>query len=789
MTFLHPSLLAGGVACIAIPILIHLLLRQRRKPVKWAAMRFLLEAFRRQRRRLRVQQWLLLAARCLLVLLVALAVGRPLLGAAGLLGAGAGRTVYILIDNSLASTVSESGSPGDSALTAHKSAALAMVDGLSSNDRAGLIALGAPAHAIVVPPSADLASIRSLIQNLEPTDGACDIAGAMEQVAEDASRQQQAGPSVVVAIFSEFLAGSADTTRPLPPALGDFMGTRIVASKPASRAPGNVLVMDVRPLRQVVLTGAGAGGGGASGAAGAAVAVSLRRTGASIAEAAATAVRMKMVTVGAQRPEGVADSTAVVRWQPGQSEGTTSVQVDPRLPDPAGGSGGVVLHVEIDRDAVTGDNVFRRPMAVREALRVGVVAHRRFGDLSPERLQPDQWLRLALRPTAGAPIDVVDIEPAALDAPMLASLDAVFAPAPDLLGEAEWQRLRRFVDSGGLLLVSPAPEVSVHLWSDEFVRALDLPWRLAREVQSYPEPGAGIDARKDGSTGGAGALLALVREELAELARPVRVWRTLPVEATDRGTHVLLKLADGTPWLVAAEPGAAAGEDVAGETEQGSAPGSSGSRGLVIYFASAPTLTWTDLPAKPFMVPLVHELVRQGVGLAAGSWTAIAGRPVSAPPRATRLRPVSASEGEPVEVAVASPGVAATPIRRAGVWQGLDEAGRSRGVVGVNADPDGGRTSAQDEGAVRAWLLGALAGDGSTPDPETVAWFEPERAGASLSLGPTGAPMSLPLLLGALAVAVLELCMARWFSHAVIARSGVDESGEPGGAAPLEAAA
>ncbi|XHC25422.1 BatA domain-containing protein [Phycisphaerales bacterium ac7] len=103
MTFLNAGLLAAGLAAVSIPILIHLLMRQRRKPVRWAAMRFLMEAYRKQRRRLRLQQWILLATRCLIVALLALALGRPLLEASGLISGAGGRSVYLLIDNSIAS--------------------------------------------------------------------------------------------------------------------------------------------------------------------------------------------------------------------------------------------------------------------------------------------------------------------------------------------------------------------------------------------------------------------------------------------------------------------------------------------------------------------------------------------------------------------------------------------------------------------------------------------------------------------------------------------------------------
>ena len=62
---------AGGA--VSIPIIIHLLNRRRFKVVTWAAMRFLLAAQKKNSRRMRLEQILLLALRCLVVLLLVLA--------------------------------------------------------------------------------------------------------------------------------------------------------------------------------------------------------------------------------------------------------------------------------------------------------------------------------------------------------------------------------------------------------------------------------------------------------------------------------------------------------------------------------------------------------------------------------------------------------------------------------------------------------------------------------------------------------------------------------------------
>src|SRR6185295_15646417 len=74
--FLNPGFLFIGIALISVPIIIHLINRMRFKRIRWAAMEFLLKAQKRTRRRLIIEQLLLLALRCLLIGLVGLLVSR-----------------------------------------------------------------------------------------------------------------------------------------------------------------------------------------------------------------------------------------------------------------------------------------------------------------------------------------------------------------------------------------------------------------------------------------------------------------------------------------------------------------------------------------------------------------------------------------------------------------------------------------------------------------------------------------------------------------------------------------
>lgn len=76
MLFLSPWMLLG-LAGVTIPVIIHLVRKQAAKPIDWGAMRFLFDTVAVRRRKMEWEDLLLMAARCLLLALVALAVARP----------------------------------------------------------------------------------------------------------------------------------------------------------------------------------------------------------------------------------------------------------------------------------------------------------------------------------------------------------------------------------------------------------------------------------------------------------------------------------------------------------------------------------------------------------------------------------------------------------------------------------------------------------------------------------------------------------------------------------------
>ena len=97
MNFLHPAIAWAGLASVALPIVIHLLFRRRRVSVEWAAMELLREAVRRTNRRLKFEQWLVLALRCLTLLAAGLAIAVPVLDASTI-GGEIRRLVVVVVD-------------------------------------------------------------------------------------------------------------------------------------------------------------------------------------------------------------------------------------------------------------------------------------------------------------------------------------------------------------------------------------------------------------------------------------------------------------------------------------------------------------------------------------------------------------------------------------------------------------------------------------------------------------------------------------------------------------------
>jgi hypothetical protein len=437
----------------------------------------------------------------------------------------------------------------------------------------------------------------------------------------------------------------------------------------------------------------------------------------------------------------------------------------------------------IDRDAVAGDNVFRRPIDTRDRLEVALLASGPVGGKGAVKdFTPADWLALALAPEAdllrrkqGGEVRVTVVDPQRGLTPVgsrgaagiLADFDAVLVPQPDLVDATGWRMIRGALDQGALVFISPPPKAQTHLWSDAMVEGLGLEWTVAREAKEL-KPAAALSLERVVPSGA--DLLGQLAAELPDLLKHVSVSRILPAQGPAGSVEPLLKLADGTPLLIMGQPGAS-GKPVGA------------SRGLVIFMAAAPAVgsetdpVWTDIPAKPLMVPLMQELVRQGVGRSAGPKTAVAGTVPTLPGGAAEMAimpdpapvPPDSERGGTSTIPVDQTGRLGSIVRSQGLWNVRGVGGGSLGVLAFNADPRGGLMETRTKEEVAHWL---------TPVSDDITWIEPGTSGAPGSPGGGSSaaaaltrdskipPISLPLLAAALAIAVIETGIARWFSHA-----------------------
>ncbi len=101
MGFVTPALL-GGAALIAVPIVLHLIMRREAQRLTFPALRFVEQRRTLNQHRLRLRHLLLLALRCAVIALLAFALARPTLRGAGATGKeGAPVASVLVFDNSL----------------------------------------------------------------------------------------------------------------------------------------------------------------------------------------------------------------------------------------------------------------------------------------------------------------------------------------------------------------------------------------------------------------------------------------------------------------------------------------------------------------------------------------------------------------------------------------------------------------------------------------------------------------------------------------------------------------
>ena len=239
MSFLNQILLVG-LAASAIPIIIHLLNKRRFKRVPWAATRFVKTSIKRRRRRMRLQDWILLATRCLLIALLAVALARPAVNwlQTNFFSSSTVATAIIL-DRSASMATNERFSQA-------KQAATQTIDALPSGSTAAIFLSANSADSGITEPTSDLRLARDTIEKASLSDRPTDLQPAIEKALEVLSRSQATEKEIV--LITDGQASGWKNFEPILKALAAEQDIRlnialIGSSEPT---PNNLGISDLR---------------------------------------------------------------------------------------------------------------------------------------------------------------------------------------------------------------------------------------------------------------------------------------------------------------------------------------------------------------------------------------------------------------------------------------------------------------------------------------------------------------------------------------------------------------
>ncbi len=437
MNFLSPWMLAGAAA-VGIPIALHFFYKARYRKLPWAAMEFLKEAIEQTSRRLKFQEWILLALRCLAILLLALALARPGIQSAGSTGRGESVDAVIVIDTSYSMGAQD----GDKTrLELAKRAALDIIDTLPANSTVQIIGCSDRPELLGPKTRSNLDQARQLIPTIETSGLASDFLPGLSAALEAAN----SGTSPVKEIY--FLSDmqklgferQQGTLRDKCDEIRHQANLIFVRCGKDDRKVGNVAVTDVQAIGTIPHTRTRVP-----------FVISLKNT---------SSEPVKGLKVGLEL-EGKAIEKDVVQVdliEPGQ---VIPVTLTGSLEE----AGAKVLTVRISGDGLPGDNRFDKVIFIRDVIRVLLV------DGMPNVALPAEsgshFVRNALTPVPPDRTEEYYIRPQIvtvneLSAASLANIDVVYlldAPANALPADFV-TRLKEFVSTGGGLVIGSGDNV------------------------------------------------------------------------------------------------------------------------------------------------------------------------------------------------------------------------------------------------------------------------------------------------------------------------------------------
>lgn len=568
MSFLNWIML-GGVAALSIPLVIHLFNRSRFRVVQWGAMHLLENVVRVNRKRIRIEQLILLLVRCAIPAVLALLMARPVITGWKSLSGDAPSSTVVLLDNSYSMEAGgASGSNFDAAVEQTKQ----LLSNLKRGSDISVILTGGGAEPIFERPVFDDRTLADQLRLLTPGYGAADTAASMEAgVATLAKMAHAKRDLIIVSDFQQrnWSVIDAAQRQRLTELLAQMdVPASLTFMQVGQAAKENVAIESIAFSRQIIGVGQTLD-----------VRVNLRNHG-------ERAYQNLRVYCRVDANEHAASQVALA--------GGETAQVLFTMKFDTGGSH--LIELEADAPDLKADNRYLAAVNVLEQMPVLLID----GDPA-KRGQPlsgdTDFLAIALQPYGASStgdakladlirtqtVDASQFKPEQLAGQRVAVLANV-----QKLNDAQLAAIRGFVEQGGGLLVFPGNHIDLAWYNTTFADAVNdlLPMRFESLVDSGRDGrgGASIVAQHYDHTA-----LSLFNDRgngnLVEAE--IRTWYRLAPLETDTKATILARLDTGDPLLAERRIG----------------------EGVVMQFATAADADWSNLPMRPIYLPLMQQLV------------------------------------------------------------------------------------------------------------------------------------------------------------------------------------
>jgi hypothetical protein len=584
MEFLHLNLLLWFLPLAAIPLLLHLFTLHRLKTVELATFRFLFDSYVQQRRRMKFLDVLLALLRMGFLLLLILAISRPVLRHwEGLFGSGGGRDVVLMID---ASASMNAVAAGVSGLDRAKSVAGSVLERLAPDDRVTLVRVGGKPEEVATRYTSAGDGLHERLAAIEASPARANMFAALATLYGPG---KQLPPNAHLYFFTDGQIGSWDELQQHPStALIPETVQFTVVDVGAGREVANRAVVGDAPQQHRVIAG---------------LPLRLR---AKVANHSKTDTEDVAVSFFVEEHE-IARKTLTLR-----AGETTTAEVMFTPQDPG------VLHCryEIPPDAFTDDDTFIFTLTVEPQVRILLVNGNPATDpfenealyllaaLSSTRDEegPLTQRAVAAAQSGGTPenvgsqdafarsLDVQELPEAQLSDDALRDASIVILANCGGLNSQQFTLLRDFVAGGGGLLIFPGEKVNHDVYSQQLFPVPDTVDQSLISVTMKPPVAEHETAvERFGTVDFGHPALAVFDDPDSRYFRQVSLQRHFPLEVLkDRGNAwPLIEMTNGSPAVIESRFG----------------------EGSVLLAAFPATPKWSNLPLKPEFVPLVLRMV------------------------------------------------------------------------------------------------------------------------------------------------------------------------------------